>query len=41
MSSVELRLPPASLVNASPPASVAAGNVERFFIANLRFEIAD
>jgi len=28
MSSVEMRLPPRSLVNASPPASVAAGNVE-------------
>lgn len=28
MSAVELRLPPGSLVNASPPASVAAGNVE-------------
>jgi len=28
MSSVELRLPPGSLVNARPPASVAAGNVE-------------
>jgi N-methylhydantoinase B len=28
MTSVELRLPPRSLVNASPPASVAAGNVE-------------
>jgi N-methylhydantoinase B len=28
MSSVELRLPPRTLVNASPPASVAAGNVE-------------
>lgn len=28
MSSVELRLPPGSLVNADPPASVAAGNVE-------------
>jgi N-methylhydantoinase B len=28
MSSVELRLPVGSLVNASPPASVAAGNVE-------------
>jgi len=28
MSSVELRLPPGSLVNASLPASVAAGNVE-------------
>jgi N-methylhydantoinase B len=28
MSAVELRLPPQSLVNASPPASVAAGNVE-------------
>ena len=28
MSSVQLRLPPRSLVNASPPASVAAGNVE-------------
>jgi N-methylhydantoinase B len=28
MTSVELRLPPKSLVNASPPASVAAGNVE-------------
>jgi N-methylhydantoinase B len=28
MSAVELRLPPNSLVNASPPASVAAGNVE-------------
>jgi N-methylhydantoinase B len=28
MSAVDLRLPPGSLVNASPPASVAAGNVE-------------
>jgi N-methylhydantoinase B len=28
MSAVEVRLPPRSLVNASPPASVAAGNVE-------------
>lgn len=28
MSAMELRLPPGSLVNASPPASVAAGNVE-------------
>ena len=28
MSAVELKLPPRSLVNASPPASVAAGNVE-------------
>jgi N-methylhydantoinase B len=28
MKAVELRLPPGSLVNASPPASVAAGNVE-------------
>ena len=28
MSAVDLRLPPDSLVNASPPASVAAGNVE-------------
>lgn len=28
MTAVELRLPEASLVNASPPASVAAGNVE-------------
>ncbi len=28
MSAVELRLPPGSLVNALPPASVAAGNVE-------------
>jgi N-methylhydantoinase B len=28
MSAVELKLPPDSLVNASPPASVAAGNVE-------------
>jgi N-methylhydantoinase B len=28
MRSVEIRLPPRSLVNASPPASVAAGNVE-------------
>ncbi len=28
MSSVELRLPPRSVVDASPPASVAAGNVE-------------
>jgi N-methylhydantoinase B len=28
MSAVEMRLPPRSLVNASPPASVAAGNVE-------------
>ncbi len=28
MSAVELRLPPRSLVNASPPSSVAAGNVE-------------
>ncbi len=28
MSAVELRLPPGSLVNVSPPASVAAGNVE-------------
>jgi len=28
MTSVEMRLPPRSLVNASPPASVAAGNVE-------------
>lgn len=28
MSAVELLLPPSSLVNASPPASVAAGNVE-------------
>lgn len=28
MSAVEMRLPPGSLVNASPPASVAAGNVE-------------
>ncbi len=28
MTAVELRLPPRSLVNAAPPASVAAGNVE-------------
>ncbi len=28
MSAVELRLPPRTLVNAAPPASVAAGNVE-------------
>ncbi|NNM03603.1 MAG: hydantoinase B/oxoprolinase family protein [Gemmatimonadetes bacterium] len=28
MSAVQLQLPPGSLVNASPPASVAAGNVE-------------
>ena len=28
MSAVDLRIPPGTLVNASPPASVAAGNVE-------------